>query len=98
MNEDDETNDDELQSTKKKTNKRKKQIYESSSEEDDEYASEDDLKRIPEEQEDPTKDIFHLFKTVTGMNEVQRVEEKPRKKTKQKRECVAYGQLLNTVT
>jgi hypothetical protein len=32
------------------------------------------------------------------MNEVPKVEEKPTKKTKKKRECVAYGQLLNTVT
>jgi hypothetical protein len=30
--------------------------------------------------------------------EQKKVEEKPAKKTKKSRECVAYGQLLNTVT
>lgn len=32
------------------------------------------------------------------MNEMPKVEEKPAKKTKKKRDCVAYGQLLNTIT
>ena len=99
-----ETEDSEQEdSGNRRKNKRQKQkaIYESSS--DSEYG--DEINEDPQinlsPEKDPSKDIFHLFKTVSGINDLEKKHDKIdpfyRKSDKKQRECVSFGRLLNTI-
>ena len=69
---------DQEDSANRRKNKRQKQkaIYESSSESEygDEINEDPDINLPPEK--DPSKDIFHLFKTVSGINDLDKKQEK----------------------
>ncbi|TNV86111.1 hypothetical protein FGO68_gene955 [Halteria grandinella] len=86
-------------STSARPRKESQDTHDASGDDYDSYGEEAHQPKQRAEQVKETKDIMQLFKTVTGSKkeEPQQIDEDPKKKSK-KRDCVAFGRILNTVT